>query len=328
MWTAGPTSTEFPRRTLLGAALAAPAVAHAQGSYPDRPIRLVVPYSAGGGTDVTAREVAQRLSPILGQTIIVENRTGANTAVGAEYVARARPDGYTLYFAGASSVVVPPLVWRRLSYGPQDFAPVSLVLTQPYGMGVGPWAATSVPETVERMRAAPGTWSFGHTGTGGIGHLLGERLMAATNTRMISVPYRGFAQTVVDIIGHRLQMTFEAVNNILSFHRDGSVKVLAITSDRRVPQLPDVPTFTEVGLPQMEVVSWLAVFAPAATPAPIVARLSEAVRQVVDSDSFKEYALTQVQFAQGMTPDALRDYMARDIAAWRRVIEPLNLQVE
>lgn len=328
MWTEAPTSTDLTRRGLIAATLAAPGIARAQGGFPDRPVRFVVPYSAGGGTDVTAREVAQRLSPILGQPVIVENRSGANTAVGAEYVARARPDGYTLYFAGASSLVVPPLVWRRLPYGPQDFAPVSLVLTQPYGIGVGPWAATSVPQLVERMRAAPGTFSFGHTGTGGIGHLLGERLMAATGTRMLSVPYRGFSNTVVDIIGQRLQMTFEAVNNILSFHRDGSVRVLAITSDRRVPQLPDVPTFTEVGLPQMEVVSWLAIFAPAATPAPVVARLSEAVRQVVDSDGFKEYALAQVQFAQGMTPEALRDYMARDIAAWRRVIEPLNLQVE
>lgn len=328
MWTVGRTSTEVSRRALIAATLAAPAVARAQGGFPDRPVRFVVPYSAGGGTDVTAREVAQRLTPLLGQPVIIENRTGANTAVGAEYVARARPDGYTLYFAGASSVVVPPLVWRRLPYGPQDFAPVSLILTQPYGMGVGPWAAASVPQVIERMRAAPGTWSFGHTGTGGIGHLLGERLMAATDTRMVSVPYRGFAQTVVDIIGQRLQMTFEAVNNILSFHRDNSVKVLAITSDRRVPQLPDVPTFTEIGLPQMEVVSWLAVFAPAATPAPIVNRLSELIRQVVDSQSFKDYALTQVQFAQGMTPEQLRDYMARDIAAWRRVIEPLNLQVE
>ena len=123
-------------------------------------------------------------------------------------------------------------------------------------------------------------------------------------------------------------MTFEAVNNILPFHRDGSVKVLAITSDRRVPQMPDVPTFAEAGLPQMEVVSWLAVFAPAATPAPIVARLSEAIRAVADSEAFRAYALTQVQFAEGSTPDALAAYMASDIAAWRRVIEPLNLQVE
>ncbi|HYF07128.1 MAG TPA: tripartite tricarboxylate transporter substrate binding protein [Acetobacteraceae bacterium] len=328
MWTAARTSTEPSRRALIAAALALPALARGQGGFPDRPVRFVVPYSAGGGTDVTAREVAQRLSPLLGQPVIIENRTGANTAVGAEHVARARPDGYTLYFAGASSVVVPPLVWRRLPYGPQDFAPVSLILKQPYGMGVGPWAASSVPDLIERMRAAPGTYSFGHTGTGGIGHLLGERLMAATNTRMVSVPYRGFAQTVVDIIGRRLQMTFEAVNNILSFHRDGSVRVLAITSDRRVPQLPDVPTFTEIGLPQMEVVSWLAVFAPAATPAPVVARLSEAIRTVVDSPSFRDYALSQVQFAEGSTPEALRDYMARDIEAWRRVIEPLNLQVE
>jgi tripartite-type tricarboxylate transporter receptor subunit TctC len=328
MSTAAPTSISASRRAILVAGLAAPSIARAQDNFPDRPVRFVVPYSAGGGTDVTAREVAQRLSPLLGQPVIVENRSGANTAVGAEYVVRSRPDGYTLYFAGASSVVVPPLVWRRLPYGPADFAPVSLVLKQPYGLGVGPWAAGSVPELIERMRAAPGTFSFGHTGTGGIGHLLGERLMSATGTRMVSVPYRGFAQTVVDIIGRRLQMTFEATNNILSFHRDGTVRVLAITSDRRVPQLPDVPTFTEIGLPEMEVVSWLAVFAPAASSPAVITRLSEAIRSVVESEPFRAYALTQVQFAEGSTPEGLRDYMAADIAAWRRVIEPLNLQVE
>jgi tripartite-type tricarboxylate transporter receptor subunit TctC len=333
MSTVEPTSTSHhatTRRRLLaaaGAGLALPGIGRAQG-FPDRPVKLVVPYTAGGGTDVTAREVANRLSPILGQPVIVENRSGANTGVGAEYVAKSRPDGYTLYFAGASSLVVPPLVWKRLPYKPEDFAPVSLILKQPYALGVGPWAADNVAELMAKLRAAPGALSFGHTGTGGLGHLLGERLMAASGTRMVSVPYRGFQQTVVDIIGRRLEMTFEATNNILSFHRDGSVKIIGITSDRRVPQLPEVPTFQEVGFPQMEVVSWLATFAPAGTPAPIVQRLSAAIRQVVDSDGFRAYALTQVQFAEGSTPEALGAYLAKDIAEWRQVIEPLNLQVE
>ena len=316
------------RRTLLVSLLAAPSIARAQ-NFPDRPIRFVVPYTAGGGTDITARRVAEAVAPLLGQPVIVENRSGANTAVGAEYVAKSRPDGYTLYFAGGSSVVVPPLVWKgRLNYGPADFAPVSLVLKQPYGLGCGPWAARDLADLLAQMRAAPGSFSFGHTGTGGIGHLLGERLMAATATRMISVPYRGFQQTVVDIMGRRLQLTFESVNNILPFHRDGSVKVLGITSDTRVPQLPEVGTFAEQGLPSMSVMSWLAVLAPAATPAPIVARLNQAVARAVDSEGFRSYAATQIQFAESSTPEGLASYMARDIEEWRRVIDPLNLQVD
>ncbi len=322
----------LPRRaTLAGAlgaaALAAPAV-HAQQGFPDRPVRFVVPYSAGGGTDVTAREIARRMTEPLGQPIVIENRTGANTAVGAEYVARSRPDGYTLYFAGASSLVVPPLVWKRLPYKPEDFAPIGLVLKQPYGLGANPQAGATVQDLVARMRARPDTYSFGHTGTGGIGHLLGERLMKATGTQMVSVPYRGFAQTVIDVMSGRIQMTFEAVNNILTFHREGKVPILAVTSDRRVPQLPDVPTFAEAGWPDMVVLSWLALFAPAGTPAPVIARLNRALNAAVDSDSFRAYAETQVQFAESTTPEGLGALMAQDIASWRRVIEPLNLNVE
>jgi tripartite-type tricarboxylate transporter receptor subunit TctC len=317
-----------PRRVLLASLLAAPSLGRAQ-SFPERPVRFVVPYTAGGGTDITARKVAEGVGPLLGQPVIVENRSGANTAVGAEYVARARADGYTLYFAGGSSVVMPPLVWKgRLSYSWADFAPVSLVLKQPYGLGAGPWAARDLPDFIARMKATPGGYSYGHTGTGGIGHLVGERLMAATGTRMLSVPYRGFQQTVVDIIGQRLQATCESVNNIVPFHRDGSVRVLGLTSDVRVPQLPDVPTFAEQGLPSMSVMSWLAVLAPLGTPAPIIARLNQAVRQVVDSQGFRDYALTQVQFAESSTPEGLADYMARDVEAWRRVIEPLDLKVD
>ncbi len=313
------------RRGILLSTLALPALAQ---TFPDRPIRFIVPYSAGGGTDVTAREVAQRMAPLLGQPVVVENRTGANTAIGAEHVARARPDGYTLYFAGAASLVVPPLVWPRLPYAVADFAPVGLVLKQPYGLGVGPWAATSLEDLLAKMRAAPGSFSFGHTGTGSTGHLLGERLMAATGTRMLSVPYRGFAQTVVDIVGERLQMTFEAVNNILSFHRSGQVPLRAVTSPARLPQLPEVPTFTESGLPGMEVQSWLALFAPAATPAPVVQRLNAVLRRVVESTEFRDYAMGQVQFAEASTPEGMAEYLARDIAEWRAVIAPLNLRVD
>jgi tripartite-type tricarboxylate transporter receptor subunit TctC len=319
------------RRAALGAAggtlLAAPTMVRAQ-AFPDRPVRFVVPYSAGGGTDVTAREIARRMTEHLGQPIVIENRTGANTAVGAEYVARSRPDGYTLYFAGASSLVVPPLVWKRLPYKVEDFAPVGLMLKQPYGLGANPGAGATVQDLIARMKARPGSHSFGHTGMGGIGHLLGERLMAATGTQMVSVPYRGFQQTVIDVMSGRIEMTFEAVNNILTFHRDNTVRILAVTSERRVPRLPEVPTFAEAGWPDMVVLSWLGLFAPAGTPASVVARLNRALNAGVESESFRAYAETQVQFAESTTPEGLAALMAQDVAAWRRVIEPLNLNVE
>ena len=315
------------RRAVLLAGLAAPALARAQG-FPDRPVRLVVPYSAGGGTDVVAREAARHMAEALGQPVVVENRSGANTGVGAEHVARARPDGYTLYFAGASSLVVPPLVSRRFPAKPEDFAPVSLVLKQPYGLGVTPSLAASLPELVALLRARPDAYGFGHTGTGGIGHLIGERLMAATGTRMVSVPYRGFQQTVLDVMGGRLAMTFESVANFLPFLRDGQVCVLAVSSERRLPQLPDIPTFVEAGYPDMVVESWLAVWAPAGTPPEVVARLNRATAAAVDSPGFRALAAGQVQRPESSTPAGLAELTARDVAAWRQVIEPLNLQVD
>jgi tripartite-type tricarboxylate transporter receptor subunit TctC len=152
--------------------------------------------------------------------------------------------------------------------------------------------------------------------------------MTATGTQMVSVPYRGFQQTVIDVMSSRIEMTFEAVNNILAFHRDNAVRILAVTSERRVPQLPEVPTFAEAGWPDMVVLSWLGLFAPSGTPAPVVARLNHALNAAVESESFRAYAETQVQFAEGTTPEGLAALMAQDIAAWRRVIEPLNLNVE
>ncbi|MBV1799524.1 tripartite tricarboxylate transporter substrate binding protein [Siccirubricoccus sp. G192] len=316
------------RRGMLGTGLAMGAAPAAAQVFPDRPLRLVVPYSAGGGTDVAAREIARHMSAVLDQPVIVENRSGANTAVGAEFVARSRPDGYTLYFAGASSLVVPPLIWNRLPYKPADFAPVSLVLKQPYGLGVNPQAAATLQQLVERMRAKPDTYAFGHTGTGGIGHLLGERLMAATGTRMISVSYRGFQQTVLDVITGRIAMTFESANNFLPFYRDGRVSILAVSSDRRLPLLPEVPTFAEAGYPDMVVVSWLAVYAPAGTPDQVIACLNQAVVAAVESPEFRRQAEGQMQVPESSTPEGLAALTAQDIAAWRRVIEPLNLRVD
>ncbi|HEY4252393.1 MAG TPA: tripartite tricarboxylate transporter substrate binding protein [Roseomonas sp.] len=320
---AHPTRRAALAATLLGISAGA---ARAQ-SFPDRPVRLVIPYSAGGGTDVTGRELARHMADDLGQPVVVENRTGANTAIAADYVARSRPDGYTLYFAGASSLVVPPLVSPQLPIRPADFAPVSLVLKQPYALGVAPAFADSLGALVARLRAQPDVHGFGHTGTGGIGHLIGVRLMNATGTRMVSVPYRGFQQTVLDVISGRLAMTFEAVANFLPFLRDGNIRLLAVSSDRRLPQLPDVPTFAEAGYPDMVVQSWLGVYAPVATPSPVIARLNQAVARAVGSEGFRTMTAAQIQQPESSTPEALAALTRADIEVWRRVIAPLNLQV-
>ena len=316
------------RRAVLGTALAgtlaAPALAQA---FPDRPVRIVVPFTAGGGTDIAAREIGRRMSETLGQPVVIENRSGANTAVGADYVARSRPDGYTLLLTSGSTMLVAPLVTRNLPYKVEDFAPVGLVLKQYFGLGVPPRVATSVPELVEKAKARPDTLSFGHTGTGGVGHLLGEKLMAATGTRMVSVPYRGFQQTVVDMLGGQLDMTFEGIHNIVPFHRDGTVKLLALASPERAPPMPEVPTFAEVGYPDLSVEAWLALFAPAGIPAPVMATLSRALITAVDSPSFHEHTRSQVQQAASSTPEEMAASLRRQVEVWRAIVAPLNLQL-
>ncbi|MBW6400462.1 tripartite tricarboxylate transporter substrate binding protein [Roseomonas sp. HJA6] len=323
------TDISISRRAAIGSALAGtfarPALAQA---FPDRPIRIVVPFSAGGGTDIAAREVGRRMAETLGQPVVIENRSGANTAIGAEYVARSRPDGYTLLFTSGSTMLVAPLLMRNLSYKLSDFTPVGMALEQYFGLGVAPRAAGSIPELVEKARARPDSMSFGHTGTGGVGHLLGEKLMAATGTRMVSVPYRGFQQTVTDILGGQLDMTFEGIHNIVPYHRDGTIKLLALASPERAPPLPEVPTFKDVGYPDLAVNAWLALFAPAATPAPIMATLNQALVAAVESPSFREHAASQVQNARSSSVQEMSDSLAQQVEVWRGIIAPLNLQLD
>ncbi|MGG5823075.1 Bug family tripartite tricarboxylate transporter substrate binding protein [Falsiroseomonas sp. HW251] len=316
------------RRAALAAAaalLARPARAQA---FPDRPVRIVVPFTPGGGTDIAAREIGRRMAETLGQPVVIENRPGANTAIGAEYVARSRPDGHTLLLTSGSTMLVAPLVTRSLPYAMADFIPVGLVLDQYFGLGAPPRVAGNVADLVAKARVRPDALSFGHTGTGGVGHLLGEKLMAATGTRMVSVPYRGFQQTVTDMLGGTLDMTFEGIHNIVPYHRDGTVKLLALASPGRAPPLPEVRTFAEEGYPDLSVEAWLALFAPAATPAPVMAILNRSLRAAVDSPSFKDHAASQVQNARSTSVQEMQESLARQVEVWRAIVAPLNLQID
>jgi tripartite-type tricarboxylate transporter receptor subunit TctC len=310
---------------VTAAALARPAFAQA---FPDRPVRIVVPFTPGGGTDIAAREIGRRMAETLGQPVVIENRPGANTAIGAEYVARSRPDGHTLLLTSGSTMLVAPLVTRNLPYRLADFIPVGLILDQYFGLGAPPRVATNVAGMVAKARVRPDALSFGHTGTGGVGHLLGEKLMAATGTRMVSVPYRGFQQTVTDMLGGTLDMTFEGIHNIVPYHRDGTVRILALASPNRAPPLPDVPTFADEGFPDLSVEAWLALFAPAATPAPVMAVLNRALRAAVDSASFKDHAASQVQNARSSSVQEMQESLSRQVEVWRKIVEPLNLQLD
>lgn len=318
------------RRALLqsvGALPLAAAVARGQ-DYPDRPIRIVVPYAAGGGTDVTARAAAQRMAVDLGQQLVIDNRTGANTAIGAEHVARSRPDGHTLFVSGSTTFVLLPLLSRKLPYQPADFAPVSQLTRLAMAAVVGRSVAGSLPEIIARIQRAPADFIYAHTGMGSAGHLMGERLFMAHGLRLTSTPYRGFAPTLVDLMSGQIPMTFESVPAVMPHHRDGSVRIVAVSSPQRMPGLPDVPTFVELGYASMAFHGWFGLAAPAGTPRPIVERLARSVAAISADPGYRTAIEATGQQVVGNTPEEFAALIATETAEWRAVTEPLNISLD
>jgi tripartite-type tricarboxylate transporter receptor subunit TctC len=299
-----------------------------ESSYPDRPIRVVVPYSAGGGTDVTARAVVQRMSPDLGQPLVIENRTGANTAIGAEYVARAKPDGYTTLVSGSTTFVLLPLLSRQLSFKPSDFAPVSQLTQLAMAAVVSNSVEGTLPEIIERIRRAPSEFIYAHTGMGSAGHLMGERLFMNHGIRLNSAPYRGFSQTLVDLMSGRVPITFESVPAVMPFHRDGKVRIVAVSSPQRLPNLPKVPTFVELGYPTMAFHGWFGMVAPAGTPSPVIQRLAAAIATASRDPGYRAAIEATGQQVVGNTPQEFAELIAADTAQWRAVVEPLNIRLD
>lgn len=321
----------LPRRTLLRSLGTAPLAiggARAQSTYPDRPIRVIVPYAAGGGTDVTARAATQRLTTELGQQMPVDNRTGANTAIAAEYVARSRPDGHTLFVSGSTTFVLLPLLSQRLPFRPGDFAPVSQLTRFPMACVANSSVQGGFPEIVARIRRAPSEFLYAHTGIGSSGHLMGERLFMNHGLRLTSVPYRGFAPTLVDMMAGQIPMTFESVPAVMPFHRDGRVRIVAVSSPERWPALPEVPTFRELGYGSMAFHGWFGMVAPAGTPAAIVDRLSQAVAKISADPGYRAAIDATGQQVVHNSPEDFASLIAEETGEWRKVIEPLNIRLD
>jgi tripartite-type tricarboxylate transporter receptor subunit TctC len=320
----------FTRRGLLGGLGILPLIriAHAQPAYPSRPIRFEVPFAAGGAVDVAARSIGKPMATNLGQPIIVENRAGANTVIGAEYVAHARADGYTLMISGSTTMVLAPLLYKKLPYKPSDFAPISLLTKVPMVAAVNDRVKGTLPEIIEQIRRDPNAYTYGHTGFGGIGHLLGESLFMKHDLHVASVPYRGFPATAQDMMGGSIQMTFESVAAVLPLHRAGKVRIVAVTSRERLPAMPDVPTFAELGYPDLVLYAWFAMLAPTGTPDHVIRRLAQAVAAGSSDPEYRRFVEgTEQQVANG-TPEELASLIESDTARWRPIVQKLNLQLD
>ncbi|MGH8784920.1 MAG: tripartite tricarboxylate transporter substrate binding protein [Cupriavidus necator] len=306
-------------------AACASGAAHAS-AYPDRPIKLIVPYAAGGTTDIIARIVGTRLGPVLGQPVVVENRPGAGGAVGSAYAAKQPADGYTLVMEVESSHAVNPNVYLKTAYDPvKDFAPVSNLADVPNVLVVNPaFPATDLQSFIKLLKANPGKYSFGSSGNGGLSHMNGELFMNATGTRMLHVPYKGLGPALNDAVAGQIQVVFDNIPSSSGLIQGGRLKPLAVAAKQRLKVLPNVPTYAEAGLPAMNNPSWFGLGAPAGTPAAILDKLNHAVRQVLAEPEVIAAIEKQGAIPAPTSRKAFGDLIRAQNAHWKQVVEDIH----
>ncbi|MCC7547839.1 MAG: tripartite tricarboxylate transporter substrate binding protein [Burkholderiales bacterium] len=310
-------------------ALCTPVGAVAQ-KYPVRSIKIVAPFSPGGGVDTVARVIADPLSKALGRPVIVENRPGAAGTIGAALVAKAPADGHTLLLGTISTHGIAPSLYARLPYDAQkDFTPISLLVTQPNVLAVHPsLGVRSVADLIRLAKARPGTIAYASSGTGTTQHLSGALFEAAAGVRLVHVPYKGSAPALTDLLGGQVQLMFDNLPTALPHIQAGKLTALAVTSSTRALRLPDVSTMREAGLAGYEVTSWYALYAPARTPPAVAQRLSSEVRRILASPAVAERLREQgFQPAPG-TPEQLGTMTRDEIARWAKVVKQAGVTME
>jgi tripartite-type tricarboxylate transporter receptor subunit TctC len=299
--------------------------------YPTHPIKLVVPYAAGGPTDLLGRLVADYLGRDLKQVVIVENKAGAQGAIGAEMVARSEPDGYTLLVAAASIIVLNPILYKKLSYDPaRDFRMLALVTDLPVVMEINPSVpAKTLAEFVAYAKQNPGKLNFGSAGTGGTIHLAGEMFKEMAGVQMTHVPYKGAGPALADLLAGNIQVMFDSLSTALPPIKSGSLRALGVSSERRSPDLPDVPTIAESGYPDYRVSVWYGIAAPAKLPDDIAAKISASVDRALNDDAFRA-SLEKIGFPvfRPRSAAAINDFIDADRARWSNVVRTQNISLD
>jgi tripartite-type tricarboxylate transporter receptor subunit TctC len=318
----------MPGRALAVAIIALCGVlpAHAQ-SYPDRPVKIIVPTVAGGTVDLVTRVMAADLSERLHGKFFIENRSGAGNTIGSKDVAEAAPDGYTLLMSSASGQVISPMIYKDPGYDSlNSFVPIALYAEGSVILVVNPSLPFhSVADLVTYAKANPGKLSFGSAGTGTVPHLTAELFQADAGLTMVHVPYRGGALSIQDVIGGHVQLTFEASSPLLPHIQAGQLRALAVLSEKRIPELPDVPTIGEDGYPAVLSTSWTGLFAPAGTPPEIIERLNAAINDGLRSDESKAALARLGNVPKGGTPEDLTKLMIAEIRKWAPIVQALDL---
>lgn len=320
-------NTTINRRALLaltGTALATPALA----AFPDRPVRIIVPWPPGAFADVVMRALAQPMQSSLGQPVVVENRPGATGALGTEFVARSAPDGHTLILGNAETHAINPLVYRRLAYNPADFQPVSLFARAPFALAVNQaMGVTDLAGFIAKLRAQPGRVSFASWGVGSTSHLTMELLLRSANVEALHAPFTGQAPGITAVIAGQVDCMFLTAGGGEAAARDGRVKLLAVSSAERVPLLPDVPTLRQAGI-TVEGGNWFGLLAPARTPIEVANKLAQSVAEAAHVPTVMEVFRAQAAVLSTNTPEAFGRFIAEDRARWEEPIRALDIKIE
>lgn len=297
--------------------------ANAQEDFPNRPIRLVVPFAAGGSTDIVARIVAAKMTDILKQPVIVENRAGAGGNAGAAAVAKAPPDGYTVLMGTVATHAINPALYTKMPYDPvKDFAPVSLLVNVPNVVVVHPSLnVKTVGELIALLKANPGKYEYASSGIGTPLHLSGALFESMADVKMVHVPYKGAGPALVDVMGGQVKIMFDNLPSSIGHIRKGTLVGLGVTTKERSPAAPDMPTVSESGLPGYETYSWNAIFAPAGTPMPIVDKLAKACIEAMEDPQVKAKLADLSAVPVGSSPAQLSDHVKSELAKWGPVVK-------
>jgi tripartite-type tricarboxylate transporter receptor subunit TctC len=314
----------------LACGLAFTGAAQSQAAYPNKAIKLIIPYAVGGSTDQTGRLVAQSLSIRLGQPVVVENRAGAGGTLGHDLVAKSAADGYTLLFSAAGPLTVTPHTYPKLSYEPvKGFEPITLVATQPLLLVVNPaLKVNTVADLIRDAQARPGKLSYGSFGNGSAAHLAGEYFKTLAKVDMVHVPYKGSGPALVDLVGGQIDLMFDVFSTAAPLAKSGKLRPIAITSSERSPQFPDVPTMQQAGVSGFEAGTWFGVLAPAGTPKPLIEQLSKALNNVLEDKGLRETLAAQGAIVRGGTPAQFNRFFLAEYDKWGKIVKAAGVTTD
>ncbi len=316
-------------RTFILAAVAAIPTAAAGQAYPSKPIRFVAAFPAGGPSDIVSRAIAKRMAEVMGQPVVVENRTGAGGNIGAEFVAKAPPDGYTVLLGG-SYVTIAPSLYRKLAFDPvKDFAPIGLIVSNQYVLVVHPSVpAKSVKDLIRVAKAQGGKLNYGSAGIGSPPHLAGELFKTMAGVSAAHVPYKGATPALIDLMGGHIDFYFGGVSGALPHIKSEKVRALGVTSLKRSSQLPQVPTIAEAALPGYDIATWFGLLAPAGTPKDVVGRLNGVITGIVNEPEMKAYLVGQGVDPVTNTPEQFAVFIQGEIPKFAKIIKAAGIQPE